>query len=209
MTLFCGLILCYLPICVEGGVAHMVEHSLCMRGARGSIPRISIILFFFLFFLFFYYILSLSYYPANLIFFKKRQWQDSNLRSRWKLLSRQPPWPLGHIVLYHYIFSVLPVLVFLFIFPTQLYYPFFFPKTTVAGFEPTHPEDNWFQVNRLRPLGHTVYTFLSFVRLSLPFSVPFIYPLPIPTLLFFILPSLLSWLASYSTFFPFYFCNLQ
>ena len=31
-------------------------------------------------------------------------------------------------------------------------------KTTVAGFEPTHPEDNWFQVNRLRPLGHTVFT---------------------------------------------------
>ena len=31
-----------------------------------------------------------------------------------------------------------------------------FEKTTVAGFEPTHPEDNWFQVNRLRPLGHTV-----------------------------------------------------
>ena len=27
-----------------GGVAQMVEHSLCMRGARGSIPRISIII---------------------------------------------------------------------------------------------------------------------------------------------------------------------
>ncbi len=26
----------------EGDVAQMVEHSLCMRGARGSIPRISI-----------------------------------------------------------------------------------------------------------------------------------------------------------------------
>ena len=185
----------------------MVEHSLCMRGARGSIPRISIILFFFLFF---YYILSPSYYLAYLIFFKKRQWQDSNLRSRWKLLSRQPPWPLGHIVLYHYIFSQLPVLSLSFsLFPCPQPVFYFFQKTTVAGFEPTHPEDNWFQVNRLRPLGHTVYTFLSFVRLSLPFSVPFIYPLPIPTLLFFILPTLLSWLASYSTFFPFYFCNLQ
>ena len=30
-----------------GGVAQMVEHSLCMRGARGSIPRTSI--FFYLF----------------------------------------------------------------------------------------------------------------------------------------------------------------
>ena len=29
-----------------GDVAQMVEHSLSMRGARGSIPRISIILFF-------------------------------------------------------------------------------------------------------------------------------------------------------------------
>ena len=40
-------------------------------------------------------------------------------------------------------------------------------KTTVAGFEPTHPEDNWFQVNRLRPLGHTVLL-LYFMRPPCP-----------------------------------------
>ena len=37
-------------------------------------------------------------------------------------------------------------------------------KTTVAGFEPTPPEEKWFQVTRLRPLGHTVFVFiLSFL----------------------------------------------
>ena len=30
---------------VDGDVAQMVEHSLSMRGARGSIPRISIFFF--------------------------------------------------------------------------------------------------------------------------------------------------------------------
>ena len=33
-------------------------------------------------------------------------------------------------------------------------------KTTVAGFEPTPPEEKWFQVTRLRPLGHTVFVFI-------------------------------------------------
>ena len=33
-------------------------------------------------------------------------------------------------------------------------------KTTVAGFEPTPPEEKWFQVTRLRPLGHTVYIYI-------------------------------------------------
>ena len=90
-----------------GGVAHMVEHSLCMRGARGSIPRISM---FFLFLLFFFlYAFSLTSllfslqktttagfeptlpegnrlagdrlnHSATLPFVKKRQWQDLNLR---------------------------------------------------------------------------------------------------------------------------------
>ena len=36
----------HLPFCLYGGVAHMVEHSLCMRGARGSIPRTSIFFIF-------------------------------------------------------------------------------------------------------------------------------------------------------------------
>ena len=39
----CGLYFLLTYYCL-GGVAHMVEHSLCMRGARGSIPRISIII---------------------------------------------------------------------------------------------------------------------------------------------------------------------
>ena len=61
-------------------------------------------LFFYLFnihFLFsiysFIYLFVYSLSPS----YKKRHWQDSNLRSRWKLLSRQPPWPLGHNVLYN------------------------------------------------------------------------------------------------------------
>ncbi len=41
---------------------------------------------------------------------------------------------------------------------------FIYLKTTVAGFEPTPPEEKWFQVTRLRPLGHTVFVFiLSFL----------------------------------------------
>ena len=59
-----------------GGVAQMVEHSLCMRGARGSIPRTSI------FFLFYrhhiYETSSLLYKKIS----KKRQRQGSNLRSQ-------------------------------------------------------------------------------------------------------------------------------
>ena len=30
----------------------------------------------------------------------------------------------------------------------------------MAGFEPTPPEEKWFQVTRLRPLGHTVFVFI-------------------------------------------------
>ena len=55
------------------------------------------------------------------------------------------------------LFKHLHIIIYLynmFILYKTIYY--IFEKTTVAGFEPTHPEDNWFQVNRLRPLGHTV-----------------------------------------------------
>ena len=52
----CGLYFFMTYYCL-GGVAHMVEHSLCMRGARGSIPRISIFLFFILILL---YIFSIT-----------------------------------------------------------------------------------------------------------------------------------------------------
>ena len=58
----------------------MVEHSLCMRGARGSIPRTSI----FFFFSILYHIPTI-YYPYIHLSkkrFKKRQRQGSNLRSQ-------------------------------------------------------------------------------------------------------------------------------
>ena len=48
--------------CLYGGVAHMVEHSLCMRGARGSIPRISIFIFYFFIILFLLLFIFLFYY---------------------------------------------------------------------------------------------------------------------------------------------------
>ena len=54
----------------------MVEHSLCMRGARGSIPRISIIIMKIFPSLLFFIFLCVS--P----FYKKRQRQGSNLRSQ-------------------------------------------------------------------------------------------------------------------------------
>ena len=54
----------------------MVEHSLCMRGARGSIPRISIIVMKNFSFSFVFHFLCVS--P----FYKKRQRQGSNLRSQ-------------------------------------------------------------------------------------------------------------------------------
>ncbi len=56
-----------------------------------------ILIFYFLFIHLFIYLFVYSLSPS----YKKRHWQDSNLRSRWKLLSRQPPWPLGHNVLYN------------------------------------------------------------------------------------------------------------
>ena len=56
-----------------------------------------IFIFYFLFIHLFIYLFVYSLSPS----YKKRHWQDSNLRSRWKLLSRQPPWPLGHNVLYN------------------------------------------------------------------------------------------------------------
>ena len=84
----CGLYFLLTYYCL-GGVAHMVEHSLCMRGARGSIPRISIFIFiFYLCFLFYiFYIFILFYFLFTILCFfiqkfKKRQRQGSNLRSQ-------------------------------------------------------------------------------------------------------------------------------
>ena len=34
-------------------------------------------------------------------------------------------------------------------------------KTTVAGFEPAPPEEKWFRVTRLRPLGHAVLYYFT------------------------------------------------
>ena len=64
--LFYRLIICRIPnarpLCLYGGVAQMVEHSLCMRGARGSIPRTSIILFKKKFILLFFFFSITTYY---------------------------------------------------------------------------------------------------------------------------------------------------
>ena len=69
----------------------MVEHSLCMRGARGSIPRISIyilkkILFYFSLFLIYKFTYIILFFALLFLFFilisKKRQRQGSNLRSQ-------------------------------------------------------------------------------------------------------------------------------
>ena len=73
---FISLVSLFLLFCTVGGVAHMVEHSLCMRGARGSIPRISIIIMKIFPSLLFFIFLCVS--P----FYKKRQRQGSNLRSQ-------------------------------------------------------------------------------------------------------------------------------
>ena len=59
-----------------GGVAQMVEHSLCMRGARGSIPRTSI------FFIHYTNLYTIKNIHTHKITNKKRQRQGSNLRSQ-------------------------------------------------------------------------------------------------------------------------------
>ena len=61
----------------NGDVAQMVEHSLSMRGARGSIPRIS------MFFIVCPLFSLMPSIPLSLLFdSKKRQRQGSNLRSQ-------------------------------------------------------------------------------------------------------------------------------
>ena len=64
-----------------------------------------------------------------------------------------------YIYLYVYLFNNL----FVNLYSSSLFMFTLFPlglKTTVAGFEPTPPEEKWFQVTRLRPLGHTVFVFI-------------------------------------------------
>ena len=41
-------------------------------------------------------------------------------------------------------------------------------KTTVAGFEPAPPEEKWFRVTRLRPLGHAVLYYITLCLFKFP-----------------------------------------
>ena len=86
----CHLFLSH-PYCLYGGVAQMVEHSLCMRGARGSIPRTSI----FLFFLYLPYKKLLKFVPLLFILYTIQTKNDNGrvrtYAPKGKLLSRQPP----------------------------------------------------------------------------------------------------------------------
>ena len=72
----------------------------------------------------------------------------------------------SHYCIYVYLFIYL-IIYLLTWYSSPLFVFTLFPlglKTTVAGFEPTPPEEKWFQVTRLRPLGHTVFVFiLSFL----------------------------------------------
>ena len=45
---------------------------------------------------------------------------------------------------------------------------FYFIKTTVAGFEPAPPEEKWFRVTRLRPLGHAVLYYITLCLFKFP-----------------------------------------
>ena len=57
------------------------------------------------------------------------------------------------LYLYPYIFISIYPSIHLSIYPSIL----MLKTSTTAGFEPTPPEEKWFLVTRLRPLGHVVY----------------------------------------------------
>ena len=72
-----------------GGVAQMVEHSLCMRGARGSIPRTSIFFYFTHYII--QYIIYIIYTTKRFYILKNDNGRVRTYAPKGKLLSRQPP----------------------------------------------------------------------------------------------------------------------
>ena len=124
----CALDFPFPSLSLVGGVAHMVEHSLCMRGARGSIPRTSTLFLFFMPSLYMFYLFSFLSFFA-----KKRQRQGSNLRSQREIAQQATALTTRPRCLSSYPLDT-PLGARLFSKKNS--------KTTVAGFEPTHPEDN-------------------------------------------------------------------